>query len=115
MVEWNGDAVETVLHNRAKGIEHVAHWPIVRRDVREVDWREFAGADLVAGGPPCPPFSIGGKGRGDDDHRDRWPQARRSVREIRPRAVVGENGRGRARPKCAGYLQSIVDGLTKPS
>lgn len=115
MVEWNGDAVETVLHNRAKGIEHVERWPIVRSDVREIDWREFAGADLVAGGPPCQPFSIGGKGRGDDDHRDMWPQAIRSVREIRPRAFLFENVRGLARPKFAGYLQSIVDGLTKPS
>lgn len=115
MVEWNGDAVETVLHNRARRIEHVEHWPIVRSDVREIDWREYAGADLVAGGPPCQPFSIGGKSRGDDDHRDMWPQAIRSVREIRPRAFLFENVRGLARPKFAGYLRSIVNGLTKPS
>lgn len=115
MVEWNNDAVETVLHNRAKGVEHVKHWSIVRRDVREIDWRHYAGADLVAGGPPCQPFSIGGKARGDEDHRDMWPQAIRSVREIRPCAFLFENVRGLARPKFAGYLQSIVDGLTRPS
>ena len=114
MVEWNADAVETVLHNRAKGVEHVEHWPIVRSDVGEIDWREYGGADLVAGGPPCQPFSIGGKHRGDDDHRDMWPQAIRSVREIRPRGFLFENVRGLVRPKFAGYLQSIVDGLTKP-
>jgi DNA (cytosine-5)-methyltransferase 1 len=114
MVEWNGDAVETVLHNRAKGIEHVRHWPIVRSDVREIDWRKYAGADLVAGGPPCQPFSIGGKARGDEDHRDMWPEAIRSVREIRPRAFLFENVRGLARPKFAAYLRSIVDGLSRP-
>lgn len=114
MVEWNADAVETVLHNRAKGVEHVAGWPIVRSDVREIDWRTHAGVDLVAGGPPCQPFSIGGKHRGNDDHRDMWPQAIRSVREIRPRAFIFENVRGLARAKFAGYLQSIVDGLMKP-
>lgn len=114
MVEWNRDAVETVLHNRERGVEHVEHWPIVRSDVREIDWQDYAGADLVAGGPPCQPFSIGGKHRGDDDHRDMWPQAIRSVREIRPRGFLFENVRGLARPKFAGYLQSILDGLSKP-
>ena len=114
MVEWNADAVETVLHNRAKGVEHVADWPIVRSDVREIDWHAHAGVDLVAGGPPCQPFSIGGKHRGNDDHRDMWPQAIRSVREIRPRGFIFENVRGLARAKFAPYLQSIVDGLTRP-
>lgn len=114
MVEWNTDAVETVLHNRAKGVEHVAEWPIVRSDVREIDWHAYAGVDLVAGGPPCQPFSIGGKHRGNDDHRDMWPQAIRAVREIRPRGFIFENVRGLARAKFAGYLQSIVDGLAKP-
>ncbi|WP_337846738.1 DNA (cytosine-5-)-methyltransferase [Sphingomonas sp.] len=115
MVEWNSDAVQTILHNRARGVEHIAHWPIVKSDVREIDWRAHSGVDLVAGGPPCQPFSIGGKHRGDDDHRDMWPQAIRSVREIRPRAFLFENVRGLTRPKFAGYLQSIVDGLSHPS
>lgn len=115
MVEWNIDAVETVLHNRRKGIEHVAHWPIEREDVGKIDWHRFSGVDLVAGGPPCQPFSIGGKHRGDDDHRDMWPQAIRAVRETRARAFIFENVRGLARQKFAPYLQSIVDGLTKPA
>lgn len=115
MVEWNADAVETVLHNRKKGVEHVEHWPILRSDVRDIDWRQYSGIDLVAGGPPCQPFSIGGKHRGDDDHRDMWPQAIRSVREARPRAFLFENVRGLTRAKFSGYLQSIVDGLTKPA
>ncbi|HVI99624.1 MAG TPA: DNA (cytosine-5-)-methyltransferase [Sphingomonas sp.] len=115
MVEWNEDAVATVVHNREKGVEHVENWPIVSRDVREIDWTQYAGVDLVAGGPPCQPFSIGGKHRGDDDHRDMWPQAIRSVREIRPRGFLFENVRGLTRQKFAGYLQSIVDGLTKPA
>lgn len=114
MVEWNHDAVETVLHNKVKGIEHVRHWPIVRNDVRAVDWKLHAGADLVAGGPPCQPFSIGGKHRGDGDHRDMWPQAMRAVREIRPRGFLFENVRGLVRPKFALYLQSVIDGLTDP-
>lgn len=114
MVEWNEDAVATVLHNIGKGVKHVEHWPIVRSDVREIDWKQYAGVDLVAGGPPCQPFSIGGKHRGDDDHRDMWPQAIRAVREISPRGFVFENVRGLTRPKFGPYLQSIVDGLANP-
>lgn len=113
MVEWNADAVATVLHNRARGVDHVKHWPIIGGDVRNLDWRDHAGADLVAGGPPCQPFSIGGKHRGDDDHRDMWPEAIRAVREIRPRGFLFENVRGLSRPKFAGYLRSIITGLTE--
>lgn len=114
MVEWNECAVATIQHNAKLGVKHVADWPIEQEDVRAVDWREHAGATLVAGGPPCQPFSIGGKHRGDDDHRDMWPQAIRAVREIRPDAFLFENVRGLLRPKFAPYLSTIVAGLSTP-
>jgi DNA (cytosine-5)-methyltransferase 1 len=114
MVEWNDCAVATIEHNAERGVEHVKDWPIERADVRQVDWRAHAGATLVAGGPPCQPFSIGGKHRGDDDHRDMWPQAIRAVREIRPDAFLFENVRGLLRPKFAPYLSTIVAGLATP-
>jgi DNA (cytosine-5)-methyltransferase 1 len=50
LVEFNGCAVATVEHNRAAGLKFVEHWPIQKDDVRDVDWRPFAGVDLVAGG-----------------------------------------------------------------
>src|SRR5688572_29544292 len=81
MVEWDADAVETVLHNRRRGIRHVREWPLERADVRDINWHSFSGLDLVAGGPPCQPFSIGGKHRGHDDSRDMWPEVIRTVRE----------------------------------
>lgn len=111
LVEWNQDAVETVLHNRNRGLEHVKHWPIVKNDVRSIDWCAYQGATLVAGGPPCQPFSIGGKHKGDEDHRDMWPQAIRAVREVSPQAFIFENVRGLSRPKFAPYLNAIVDQL----
>lgn len=114
MVEWNDCAVATIEHNAKLGVEHVADWPIERADVREVDWTRHAGTTLVAGGPPCQPFSIGGKHRGDDDHRDMWPQAIRAVREIHPDAFLFENVRGLLRPKFAPYLSTIVAGLSTP-
>ena len=113
MVEWNSDAVETVVHNRERGIEHVSQWPIVKEDVRLIDWTKFKGASLVAGGPPCQPFSIGGKHKGNDDGRDMWPQTIRAVRDVRPAGFIFENVRGLARPKFAPYLEAIVDGLSR--
>ena len=115
LVEWDRDAVETVLHNKRRGIEHIAHWPMELADVRTVDWTRYRGASLVAGGPPCQPFSIGGKHLGDVDHRDMWPQAVRAVSEVRPRAFMFENVRGLARPKFADYLAAIVSRLREPA
>lgn len=114
LVEWDRDAVETVLHNKRREIEHIAHWPMELADVRTVDWTRYRGASLVAGGPPCQPFSIGGKHLGNVDHRDMWPQAIRAVSEVRPRAFMFENVRGLARPKFAPYLAAIVSRLREP-
>jgi DNA (cytosine-5)-methyltransferase 1 len=111
LVEWNRDAVETVIHNKNRKLEHIAHWPVIRGDVREIDWTPYKNAALVAGGPPCQPFSIGGKHKGHQDDRDMWPQAIRAVREISPSAFIFENVRGLARPKFADYLRMIVEQL----
>lgn len=115
MAEWNEEAVTTVLYNRSRGIRHVRDWPIKRADVRQIDWQSFAnGIDLVAGGPPCQPFSIGGKHKGHDDARDMWPEAIRAVRETLPRAFMFENVRGIARPAFAHYLRWILAHLRHP-
>ena len=60
-------------------------------DVRKFDYSEIKGeVDLLAGGPPCQPFSIGGKHRGRLDKRDMFPQMARAVRELKPRAFMVE-------------------------
>jgi DNA (cytosine-5)-methyltransferase 1 len=115
MVELNEEAVATVLHNRRRGIKHVREWPLEEADdVRDVAWDRFSGIDLVAGGPPCQPFSIGGKQRGHGDTRDMWPEVIRSVRETRPRGFLFENVRGLAGPTFAPYLRWIVAHLHHP-
>lgn len=114
MVEWDGDAAATVLHNRRRGIKHVREWPLEQADVRQVAWQRFSGLDVVAGGPPCQPFSVGGKHRGQEDSRDMWPEVIRAVREIQPRAFLFENVRGLARPAFADYLRWIVAHLRHP-
>lgn len=116
MVEWNEDACATLAHNQARGVEHVRDWPFSRGDVRAVDWMAIPGElDLVAGGPPCQPFSIGGKHAGKSDTRDMWPEAVRAVREAQPKAFLFENVRGLARPAFAEYLTWITTNLSMPS
>jgi DNA (cytosine-5)-methyltransferase 1 len=115
LVEWNQDAVETVRHNQRKRIKYISDWPLEREDVRKVNWSRFAGElDLVAGGPPCQPFSVGGKHKGSGDVRDMWPEAIRAVRDALPQGFIFENVRGIARPAFSTYLSWIRASLERP-
>lgn len=114
MVEWDDDAVATVHHNRQRNLRYIREWPLKKLDVREVTWNAYPDLDLVAGGPPCQPFSIGGKHRGHEDARDMWPEAIRAVREARPRAFLFENVRGLVRPTFSYYLRWILAHLRHP-
>jgi len=115
LVEFDENAVATLVHNKTRKLDHICDWPIVHDDVRRVDWSDFAGADLVAGGPPCQPFSIGGKAAGSSDKRDMWPAVFSAIEQVQPRAFVFENVRGLARPRFSDYLKRIVDHLSKPA
>jgi len=101
-VELDADACATLRRNRGDD------WKIVEGDVASVDGRAYAGADLLAGGVPCPPFSIAGKQLGRDDERDLFPQALRLVAEIRPRAVLLENVRGLGGRRFDGYRERVL-------
>jgi len=114
MAEFDYDAVETVLHNKKNGIEHVRDWPMGLQDVREIDWKSIETLDVISGGPPCQPFGIGGKKRGQDDHRDMWPEAIRAIREAAPRMFLFENVRNLAGPRFQSYLNWIVANLEQP-
>ena len=100
LVERNRDACATLRMNRP-------NWNVLETDIREVDFKKFGPVDLVAGGPPCQPFSMGGKANGYDDHRDMFPQAARAVRELRPSAFLFENVRGLLRPAFSNYVEYI--------
>jgi DNA (cytosine-5)-methyltransferase 1 len=96
IVEWDRWCCDTINQNRMKGISPVEHWPEPHHgDVRPRCFKDLGGkVELVSGGPPCQPFSLGGKHRAFDDSRDMWPQAVRAVREIRPKAFIFENVKG---------------------
>jgi len=116
VVEWNRHACDTLRRNKALGVAPISHWPdVTEGDVREFQYTGFEGLDLVTGGPPCQPFSMGGKHRGRLDDRDMFPQAIRAVREIRPRAFVFENVRGLMRQSFFNYFNYILLQFEFPS
>jgi DNA (cytosine-5)-methyltransferase 1 len=114
MSEWDKHSVKNIEHNRAKRLLPVVDWPIHQEDVQGVKWSSFRRIDLVVGGPPCQPFSIGGRHRGQRDNRDMWPEAVRAVREIEPRAFLFENVRGLLRPAFEQYLNWVLLSLANP-
>lgn len=96
-VENDMQAMATHKANFA-GVEHLCG------DVRTVDFRAFGGIDLIAGGPPCQPFSVSGKRLGSTDQRDMVPEFVRAIREARPRAFLMENVPGLAMTRFDSYL-----------
>ncbi len=116
VLEYNHDACETIRVNQRRGYELVRHWPLIEADVHHQDFGTWNGrVDLVSGGPPCQPFSIGGKHRAMQDKRNLFPEAARGVREIQPRAFVFENVKGLTRESFAKYFAYIVLQLTYPT
>lgn len=69
--------------------------------------------DLLAGGVPCPPFSVAGKQLGAKDERDLFPEAIRIAREINPRAVMLENAKGLQEAKFNDYRAYITQSFEK--
>ncbi len=107
LYEWNASAVETLQYNQRMGHPSLQECCISRADVREIDFNKYRGIDLVAGGPPCQPFSMGGKAAGMNDVRDMFPQAIRAVAEAQPRSFIFENVRGLLRPAFSNYVEFI--------
>jgi DNA (cytosine-5)-methyltransferase 1 len=90
--------------------------PFVAGDVRklEMEYLREHEVDLLAGGPPCQPFSLGGVAKGDEDQRNMFPEMFRAIREIRPKAVLCENVVGLLRPSFAPYFEYIQRELELP-
>jgi DNA (cytosine-5)-methyltransferase 1 len=102
VIEIDACACETLRRNRG------ASWKVVEADVADLDGRGFRGTDLLAGGVPCPPFSMAGRQLGATDERDLFPAALRLAGEIGPRAVLLENVRGLAARRFDGYRARVL-------
>jgi DNA (cytosine-5)-methyltransferase 1 len=55
---------------------------------------EYPNAEIIIGGPPCQPFSVGGCQKGIEDSRDGFPIFIDAVRKLRPKVFMFENVRG---------------------
>jgi DNA (cytosine-5)-methyltransferase 1 len=87
LVEIDRQCCETLRFNRP-------NWQVFEKNLETFDGIPFKGIDLLAGGLPCPPFSVAGKQLGKGDERNLFPAAIRLIDEIRPRAIMIENVRG---------------------
>lgn len=116
VVEWDRWACDTMRQNKAHGYPLVSGWNVHEGDVRAVDWSHLVGTDidLVAGGPPCQPFSMGGKHGAYDDARDMFPAATEVIRTLRPRAFLLENVKGLTRSAFTNYFSYIQFRLSMP-
>lgn len=106
-VEFNRDACKTLRNNYSADIIH-------ETDVRKFDFNSIGHVDFIAGGPPCQPFSMGGKAKGKDDSRDMFPQAIRAIRTKTPKAFLFENVKGLLRASFADYFEYIILQLSYP-
>lgn len=115
VVDWDRWACDTIRENKARGLDPVRHWPLHEGDIRNFDFTDIKGAiDLVSGGPPCQPFSLGGRHGAFLDKRDLFPEAIRAVRELKPRAFIIENVKGLTRTTFSNYLEYIRLQLRHP-
>ncbi len=87
VVEIDRDCCKTLGLNRPS-------WTVHEQDLNLFSATGYKGIDLLAGGLPCPPFSIAGKQLGERDERNLFPAAIRIIDETRPKAVMIENVRG---------------------
>lgn len=104
LVELDQWACATLQRNRP-------HWNVLSMDLRHFRGADFRGVDLLAGGIPCPPFSVAGRQLGRDDERDLFPAVLRLVDEIQPQAVMIENVRGLLDRRFADYRREISERL----
>lgn len=115
LYERDAAACQNLNFNIQNGYRPIKNWRVIQTDVRTVNYGYFDGRiELLAGGPPCQPFSLGGKHKSCDDARDMFPEAVRVVREIKPKAFVFENVQGLLRQSFRTYFNYILLQLQYP-
>lgn len=114
-VEWNRWACDTLETNRDNGFPLLRGVQIGRGDARDFPYAEITEPiDLISGGPPCQPFSAGGKGKGFNDERDMFNAFAEAVAVLTPRAFIIENVKGLLRPAFADYIDYIEHRVSAP-
>lgn len=107
-------AVELDAHACATLRDNRPGWKVAEGDVADAAvWNpaDYTGVSLLAGGVPCPPFTIAGKQLGATDERDLFAWAVELAAIVQPRALMLENVRGLSMPRFSGYRQHVLDRL----
>ena len=108
VIERDSYCCDTIRENQKRRIKAVADWELLQGDVRSIDFTQFeTKVELVSGGPPCQPFSLGGRHEAHDDARDMFPEAIRAVRQAKPRVFIFENVKGLTRERFRNYFEYI--------
>ena len=109
LVEFNKDACRSLRANFNPSL-------VYEGDIRNFDYTPYIskGVDAIVGGPPCQPFSLGGKHQAYADKRDMFPEAARAIAAVKPRAFLFENVKGLTRPSFSNYFNYIIKRLTFP-
>ncbi|WP_242882770.1 DNA cytosine methyltransferase [Actinomadura litoris] len=116
-VELDEHAARTLRHNLVKVLgykEKEAEDTVCIGDVADPKvWNpdEHKGVDLLAGGVPCPPFSIAGKQLGASDERDLFAWAVELCGRMRPKALLLENVKGLSGNRFTAYRKHVLDRL----
>lgn len=115
--EWEHNCCDTLRLNQQKGYPLIdSDMRVIEGDVRDVDWSFLpASIDLLAGGPPCQPFSLGGLSRANSDARDMFPAFTSVLAQLKPRAFICENVKGLTRSSFHAYYEYILLRLQHPS
>jgi DNA (cytosine-5)-methyltransferase 1 len=116
VIEWDEDAVNTIRENQRRGLKPAVEWPPVEpTDVTRFDFSNIKeDLELIAGGVPCQPWSLGGKHQGFDDDRNLFPATVKIIRALRPKAVIIENVKGLTRQSFRSYYEYIQLQLRYP-
>jgi DNA (cytosine-5)-methyltransferase 1 len=115
IVEIDKRACETLRTNGSQYGSRGQGWPVEQGDITRMSFSDFLGVDLLSAGAPCQPFSIGGRLRGTNDHRNLFPDVIRAIRESKPRAFMLENVRGLLFPRARPYFDYLLSHLANPS
>jgi DNA (cytosine-5)-methyltransferase 1 len=108
LIEHNSNACKTLS-------THFGDERVIQTDIGQHDFSVYQDIDLIAGGPPCQPFSIGGNHQGYTDKRDLFHHAIRAIGQLQPKGFVLENVRGLLRPMFQEYLEYLCLRLTYPT
>ena len=107
-IENNKDACDSLRKNFNPEI-------VYQGDVSDFDLLSKKDIEIISGGPPCQPFSLGGKHQANEDVRDLFPQAIRFVEYYKPKAFIFENVKGLLRGSFSSYFEYILMRLKRPS